>query len=643
MGTSLSGLTPATTFDGLLKTSDNEPLDGTLKAISTGDGTDTILSLSNSALSIGGDVTITGTTSDDTANSLLIERLDGTDLFQVRNDRNIYFGSTQYIRNGYRFYGDWEAYGIWDFNSDVNIGTGTGIANTRLLVKGSGATSATTSLLVQNSAGSDMFKVADDSRAYLNGSLNINRDNTQNAILLGNAAGSTKAVIHRGDSGGLVLQGGPLYYKNEIKVGFGQNDITFATDSSQRMVINPTGQIGMGETTPTARLHLKGSGNDNTSTSLLVQNSDGADALKVRDDKKLIIGGDLEMTSSLAYLSTKYVQANNYVITNQLNVGGLAQPPSGTAMRIQGDGATSATTALLVQNSAGTTALEVLDNRDVKLTLGTYQFLSSGFISYAKGNVNSDFGVGFTTNPTARLQVKGSGNDATTTALLVQNSDGTELMSLDDVGGVRLGGDGSATTKANIKLDAFSGLFNVTAAKFGNWNGAVYAVFSGLAKTDALFAFGNDVTTASTRMHIKGLGATSATTALLVENSAGTDLLRVEDGGTARFSGQIRTTSGNSIFNGDLVLIEGRIYNSSPLKGELEMSDYNLAFGDTGDTTPTASAAFQVNSTTRGFLPPRMTTTERDAITSPAAGLMVYNTTTNKAQCYNGTAWQDLF
>ena len=73
MGTSLSGLTPATTFDGLLKTSDNEPLDGTLKAISTGDGTDTILQLSNSALSIGGVVSTTGTTNDDTANSLLIE------------------------------------------------------------------------------------------------------------------------------------------------------------------------------------------------------------------------------------------------------------------------------------------------------------------------------------------------------------------------------------------------------------------------------------------------------------------------------------------------------------------------------------------------------------------------------------------
>ena len=54
MGTSLSGLTPATTFDGLLKVGDNDPLTATLKPISTGDGTDTMLELSTSALQIGG-------------------------------------------------------------------------------------------------------------------------------------------------------------------------------------------------------------------------------------------------------------------------------------------------------------------------------------------------------------------------------------------------------------------------------------------------------------------------------------------------------------------------------------------------------------------------------------------------------------
>ena len=53
-----------------------------------------------------------------------------------------------------------------------------------------------------------------------------------------------------------------------------------------------------------------------------------------------------------------------------------------------------------------------------------------------------------------------------------------------------------------------------------------------------------------------------------------------------------------------------------------------------------ASAKLEIESTTEGFLPPRMTTTQRDAISTPAAGLIIYNTTTNKLNFYNGSAWE---
>lgn len=62
----------------------------------------------------------------------------------------------------------------------------------------------------------------------------------------------------------------------------------------------------------------------------------------------------------------------------------------------------------------------------------------------------------------------------------------------------------------------------------------------------------------------------------------------------------------------------------------------------TGTPTINNSAILTLTSTTKGFLPPRMTTTERDAIASPALGLMIYNTTTNKHQGYNGS-WNDLY
>jgi hypothetical protein len=55
-----------------------------------------------------------------------------------------------------------------------------------------------------------------------------------------------------------------------------------------------------------------------------------------------------------------------------------------------------------------------------------------------------------------------------------------------------------------------------------------------------------------------------------------------------------------------------------------------------------ASAVLEVESTTKGFLPPRMTTTQQNAISGPAAGLMLYNTTTNKLMVYDGSSWTAL-
>lgn len=58
-----------------------------------------------------------------------------------------------------------------------------------------------------------------------------------------------------------------------------------------------------------------------------------------------------------------------------------------------------------------------------------------------------------------------------------------------------------------------------------------------------------------------------------------------------------------------------------------------------GTTTPDASTLIDMSSTTKGFLPPRMTNAQRAAITSPAEGLLLFNTT-NKGVAYrDGTNW----
>jgi hypothetical protein len=139
------------------------------------------------------------------------------------------------------------------------------------------------------------------------------------------------------------------------------------------------------------------------------------------------------------------------------------------------------------------------------------------------------------------------------------------------------------------------------------------------------FTFGAN-TNLGAKVNIKGSGSTSATTSLLVQNSAGAETFKVQDNGVVVIE-NFTFVSGSVIENTTtrLVATTGGVAVNS-----------NYAFAN-------SSSILDVASTTKGFLPPRMTTTQKNAISTPASGLMVYDTDTNKLCCYNGTSWNDLF
>jgi|CXWL01.1.fsa_nt_gi hypothetical protein len=61
-----------------------------------------------------------------------------------------------------------------------------------------------------------------------------------------------------------------------------------------------------------------------------------------------------------------------------------------------------------------------------------------------------------------------------------------------------------------------------------------------------------------------------------------------------------------------------------------------------GTTSPNTSALLDVSSTAKGFLPPRMTTVQRDAIATPSQGLMIFNTTTQSLEIFTAYGWYGL-
>lgn len=61
-----------------------------------------------------------------------------------------------------------------------------------------------------------------------------------------------------------------------------------------------------------------------------------------------------------------------------------------------------------------------------------------------------------------------------------------------------------------------------------------------------------------------------------------------------------------------------------------------------GTATPNTSALLDITSTTRGFLPPRMTTAQVTAVATPADGLIVYDTDTDTIKLRANGAWVSL-
>ncbi len=61
-----------------------------------------------------------------------------------------------------------------------------------------------------------------------------------------------------------------------------------------------------------------------------------------------------------------------------------------------------------------------------------------------------------------------------------------------------------------------------------------------------------------------------------------------------------------------------------------------------GTTAPNSSSILHLNSTTKGLLIPRMSTTERNAIATPAEGLLIYNLTTSELNQRQSGGWKIL-
>ena len=163
-----------------------------------------------------------------------------------------------------------------------------------------------------------------------------------------------------------------------------------------------------------------------------------------------------------------------------------------------------------------------------------------------------------------------------------------------------------------------------------------------------------------------GTGSTSSTNSFRAHNAAGTSGMYVRDDGAVYF---IAPGSTQAITNGYGAFYELKSANTAGAihLGNSTWKDGNGNFAfvaqaskgwlgrktliEVSNTvgTPDASAVLELKSTSLGFLPPRMTGTQAEAISSPATGLMVYSTDGSGSTItsagwwgYDGSTWVKL-
>ena len=137
-----------------------------------------------------------------------------------------------------------------------------------------------------------------------------------------------------------------------------------------------------------------------------------------------------------------------------------------------------------------------------------------------------------------------------------------------------------------------------------------------------------------------GIGTSNPQSTLHVNNPVGATSIVI--GGNPVAGGYSSLSLGVSDLANGHAEIQS-ISSSGASWGDIQMNKNggNVLVGLADSVTP--SAKFQINSKTQGFLPPRMTQTERDAIITPDLGLMVYCidcNATGQLQSFDGNKWK---
>jgi hypothetical protein len=508
------------------------------------------------------------------------------------------------------------------------------------------------------------FRLDVNGTARVQGQLEVQSSNASQGILLKHSSATTATQIYYFPTDAVTYFDALFNYTASSVFGsynFRSRDSSNAL-TSRLFIRGWDGSIGIGTTTPTSTLDVIGTGRFGPSPSQfgsLLSIRGNFNSLEFGTNNNAGFGSVLGTTNNsgrpfLAFNGSRGTVTNNTFLSSGIRSSILISDLLGGMIIGTVANANADNQSLINLVTITPTLTTILTQLNTTASITAASAIARGvfFNNTLVAAANNDVLVGLDINPTftngAFTGVENWASRIQRNKLLINATTDNNIFPLvirqQNYSGLLVQNSFTGTNH-NSSYNGFAFWINNDSATFkaliNNWNSTGISIFNGTSTGSGVNIFGstnnvgiNQTSDAGFRLDVNG---TARVVNTLRVGADGVAAGRIELSRAAASATGFMFMSGNSFVIENLsTIIEFRTNGSSA--GAITSTGALVL----GSSAANASSVLDLQSTTRGFLPPRMTTTQKNAISSPATGLQVYDTTLNQMSYYNGTTWTNI-